>query len=237
MADFSFLSSSDDDSAIDVLISSTIDHCTLETITKLNTSSFTDQTLLPPHLESRFRRLKSHLPTTQNELLTRNQRNGTSKKEILRNGESSFLFDSDPGSSNSDLDKGFDEKVRKGFPSRGLDTGNWEVGCVEKGEWRNGSGSSREVEDSKGVVCSCFGGKGLGFKRKSGRKMGNEVLRDLGSLSRMEQRDVMKMALKEEERIAKEAERIVEWARQASERVNVGDLEEEEEDDEFGDDR
>ncbi|GAB2258333.1 hypothetical protein Droror1_Dr00014493 [Drosera rotundifolia] len=242
MADFSFLSSSSDDSAIDELISSTIDHCTLETITKLNTSSFTDQTLLPPHLESGFRRLKSHLPTTQNELLTRIQINGHTKKGKLRDGQSSTRFNSDPESSNSGLDEGFNKGLRIGFSSRGLDTGNWELGSVEKGEWRNGSGSfgsgsSREVEDSKGVVCSCFGGKGLGFKRKSGKKIENGVLGDLGSLSRREQRDVMKMVLKEEERIAKEAERIVEWARQASARMDIGDLEEEEEDDELGDDR
>lgn len=35
----------------------------------------------------------------------------------------------------------------------------------------------------------------------------------------MLQRDVMKMALKEEGRISKEAERIVKWARQTSARL------------------
>lgn len=155
----------------------------------------------------------------------------------MRDGQSSTWFNSDPESSNSGLDEGFNKGLRTGFSSRGLDTGNWELGSVEKGEWRNGSGSSREVEDSKGVVCSCFGGKGLGFKKKSGKKIENGVLGDLGSLSRREQRNVMKMVLKEEERIAKEAERIVEWAMQASARMDIGDLEEEEEDDELGDDR
>ncbi|XP_062073031.1 uncharacterized protein LOC133777450 [Humulus lupulus] len=57
MADFSFLSDTDD-SAVEELISQTRDLCVLEQVSAINCSGFVD-TLLPSDLESRFNRLKS----------------------------------------------------------------------------------------------------------------------------------------------------------------------------------
>lgn len=55
----------------------------------------------------------------------------------------------------------------------------------------------------------------------------DELLSDLGSFSRKQQQKMLKKALKEEEKISREAEKIVEWAKHASARMNVSDIEDE----------
>lgn len=55
----------------------------------------------------------------------------------------------------------------------------------------------------------------------------DELLSDMGTFSTKEQQRILKKAMKEEEKISREAEKIVKWAKQASARINVSDIEDE----------
>lgn len=55
----------------------------------------------------------------------------------------------------------------------------------------------------------------------------DELLSDLGSFASKKQQKMLKKAMKEEQKISREAEKIVEWAKQASARMNVLDIEDE----------
>ncbi|KAD4384928.1 hypothetical protein R6Q59_010945 [Mikania micrantha] len=61
--DFSFLTDSDDERAVEDVLSQAMDHSVLEQIAAINCSSFSTADNLPTDLENRFRKLKS-LPTT-----------------------------------------------------------------------------------------------------------------------------------------------------------------------------
>ncbi|KAI4327933.1 hypothetical protein L6164_020340 [Bauhinia variegata] len=51
----------------------------------------------------------------------------------------------------------------------------------------------------------------------------DEFLSDMGSFSAKKQQKMLKKAMKEEEKISQEAEKIVKWAKQASARMSVED--------------
>lgn len=55
----------------------------------------------------------------------------------------------------------------------------------------------------------------------------DELLSDLGSFSSKKQQKMLKKAMKEEQKISREAEKILEWAKQTSARMNVLDIEDE----------
>ncbi|KAJ0020669.1 hypothetical protein Pint_31827 [Pistacia integerrima] len=59
----------------------------------------------------------------------------------------------------------------------------------------------------------------------------DEFLLDLGIFSVKEQQKMLKKAMKEEEKVSREAEKIVKWAKQASMRMSPHDIE-----DQFSDD-
>ncbi|KAG5007893.1 hypothetical protein AAZX31_09G197400 [Glycine max] len=61
-------------------------------------------------------------------------------------------------------------------------------------------------------------------KKKSKENWGDDhLLSELGSFSRKEQQKMPKKAMKEEEKVSREAEKIVQWAKQESARFNLGD--------------
>ncbi|XP_057477133.1 uncharacterized protein LOC130764819 [Actinidia eriantha] len=65
-------------------------------------------------------------------------------------------------------------------------------------------------------------------KRVSRKKSNREkFLSDLGIFSEKEQQKILKKAMKEEEKINREAEKIVKWAKQTSARMNISDIEDE----------
>ncbi|KAF5735233.1 putative protein TPRXL [Tripterygium wilfordii] len=61
----------------------------------------------------------------------------------------------------------------------------------------------------------------------------DDLLSDLGTFSVKEQQKILKMAMKEQQKISHEAEKIVKWAKQASARMNFHDIEDELSDDEI----
>ncbi|KAM6586872.1 hypothetical protein CsatA_009477 [Cannabis sativa] len=56
----------------------------------------------------------------------------------------------------------------------------------------------------------------------------DELLSDLGSFSFKEQRKILKMAMKEQQKISREAQKIVKMAKQASARMNVSGIDDDE---------
>lgn len=74
------------------------------------------------------------------------------------------------------------------------------------------------------VCCFCYSSKKGGHKKKS--KTSADVsfsrnMEDVNLFSVEEQEKMLKMAMKEEERINKEAERVVSWVKQESARMDA----------------
>ncbi|WMV08449.1 hypothetical protein MTR67_001834 [Solanum verrucosum] len=106
-------------------------------------------------------------------------------------------------------------------------------------------GSKVNLED--GIVCfhprkqgvGCSPKMGFNKKGKENRGMsmglkwakGDEFLSDLCIFSSKNQEKLMKKAMEKQEKINREAEKIVKWAKQASARMDVSSIEEELSDD------
>ena len=73
------------------------------------------------------------------------------------------------------------------------------------------------------VCCFWYSSKKSGHrkKRKSSPEVSLSNMEDVNLFSVEEQDRMLKVAMKEEERISKEAERVVNWVRQESTRMDV----------------
>ncbi|KGN53447.1 uncharacterized protein LOC101211778 [Cucumis sativus] len=283
MADFSFLSDTDD-SAVEDLLSQTQDLCLLEQISAINCSSFTHSDL-PSDLESRFRKLKSFpaaKSNTRSGFDSRNSRSVHSADESL--GDDFAVFS--PSKQSNKKEVGFSPKSQsQHLPDNSSKIGN-STSPMDNQDRNNGSSrskskcryvsspsnssfSSGEIDEisvpkrdgkvrsksksESGYSASppqspprktgCFwcSPKKTSEKKNSGNKIlenglgwgkNNEFLADLNIFSAKEQEKILKKAMKEEEKINREAEKIVKWAKQASARMNISDIEDELSDDE-----
>ncbi|XP_042503291.1 uncharacterized protein LOC122080397 [Macadamia integrifolia] len=54
----------------------------------------------------------------------------------------------------------------------------------------------------------------------------DEILSDMSTFSLKEQQKKLKKALKEEEKVTREAEKVVDWVKQASARIDISAIEE-----------
>jgi len=64
-------------------------------------------------------------------------------------------------------------------------------------------------------------------KKKSKENWSDEFLSSFGSFSMKEQQKMLKKAMKEQEKVNREAEKIVQWAKQASARMKTSDIDDE----------
>lgn len=88
-----------------------------------------------------------------------------------------------------------------------------------------------EPQSSQGPLC-CFGfssKKTNGRKRRSSRAETNwekkdGILSDTSTFSVKEQEGRLKKALEEEEKVAREAERVVQWVKQESARMDAASI-------------
>ncbi|XP_071700915.1 uncharacterized protein [Rutidosis leptorrhynchoides] len=310
--DFSFLTDSDDEKAVQDLISQAMDHSVLEQIAAINCSSFSNSDNLPSHLENRFRKLKS-LPTTTAAVATGSRfppaksksftpssghdsnsnehrppfstdksspdehsdenrdpaeskqkpksefsnRNGLKSESELKSGSGLSKSPSDPWSlsspesepkacdrrsqkQHSDENRGFSKSAKSKLKLK-----SYKPRLIES-ESDSGSGSLSPPRRSIGCLwCSPKKEKSVGRKQGKENRLISKSLssKDWGSeyddeflktFSIKEQNKMMKQAMKEEEKINKEAEKIVKWAKQASDRMmNVSGLSLHDEDHEF----
>ncbi|XP_030472144.2 uncharacterized protein LOC115690050 [Syzygium oleosum] len=259
MADFSYLSDTDD-SAVEELISQTKDLCVLEQIAAINCSSFAaaaaddgGDTLLPSDLESRFRKLKS-FPLSKPQTALRSSSNR--KTEPALDGEARPKPDAKPedprgngrGSSGSDSWNSSAEEVvfspavrNPDEKSRGEHTVEYDpvysptyhsdTSKKSKSKTKAKAKSPSPSPPRKAGCFWCSPKKPTPRKRDESRAIEkgmsrsfkwmeeDEVLSDLGGFSVKEQKKLLKKAMKEEERISREAEKIARMARQASARM------------------
>ncbi|XP_055820821.1 uncharacterized protein LOC129889524 [Solanum dulcamara] len=260
MADFSFLSDSDNEKAVEELLSQAMDQSVLEQVAAINCSGFTDS-ILPTQLETRFRKLKS-LPaapiTRKPSTLTRNSRSfGSSEftntpKTKKIDGENEKIEGSPVVEKGSkvNLEDGFVEKQTK-----------LNVNSVENDVSSKTPNGKRGKTSSFGPISSpsdswnsskdclsppaktgcfwCSPKKGFNKKGKENRgvSMGlkwgkdDDLLSDLSTFSSKNQEKLMKKAMEEQEKINREAEKIVKWAKQASARMDVSSIADELSDD------
>ncbi|GAB4857909.1 hypothetical protein Ancab_015814 [Ancistrocladus abbreviatus] len=235
MADSSFRSDTDD-SAVEEIISEAIDHSVLKQVAALNCASFSDS-VLPHHLESRFQRLKtfpssSNPPPTQFE--SPNKNNDSLHKPKLPN-EPEPPFQQNPKSSPSSSSNSSFEKENRSKPKEkeGVDA-KWRSGSFS---FRSNSSPEMESPPRKSGCLWCSPKKRVSRKKSKGSRVGglgidwgktDEIFGDLGSsFSSKEHKKILKKAMKEEEKISREAEKIVKWAKQASARMDVSSFEDE----------
>lgn len=157
------------------------------------------------------------------------------ENELKRNLRSKSDYFSSKSSKSTEKSK-FSEKnlrTRSGSSRSNSSTGNAlgerkGVRSMEKGIGLSLSRSnSSDLSPSPPKRSGCFwcsSKKGSGKKNMVNRGIGDELLSDLSILSAKEQRKLMVKAMREEEKINRKAEKIVQWAKQGSARMNISDI-------------
>ncbi|KAA8528177.1 hypothetical protein F0562_035572 [Nyssa sinensis] len=269
MADFSFLSDSDE-SAVEELLSQAMDHSVLEQVAAINCSGFTSDSVLPTQLETRFQRLKSFPVTkpkspylgtgnnsasslkphfendlknlggtktdSENVFLSPTKENPVEKKGLKSESQSRSVSSPSKSSNSSTGDAIFSPMKENPDGKKGLKSKSRSGSFLSPSNSSNLSMESLSPPRKTGCFwCSpkkdsrkkSNGNRFAGIDRDWGKK--DEFLSDLdlGSFSTKEQQKMLKKAIKEEEKISREAEKIVKWAKQASARMDVSGIEDE----------
>ncbi|PHU28972.1 hypothetical protein BC332_01065 [Capsicum chinense] len=248
MGDFSFLSDDDSDTekAVDDLLEQAMDHSVLQQIAAINCSGFNDSSL-PTHLETRFRKLKS-LPaahtTPKPSSFTRNSRSFCSSEfpKNEKNCDENKKFEgSSVGEKGGEvnLEDWFVEKQTrsKDVLSKTPDGKRGKKSKASSDSW-NFSQDCLSPPTKTGCFW-CSPKKGSSKKGKENRSVSmglkwgkdDELLSDLSTFSLKNQEKLMKKAMEEQEKVNREAEKIVKWAKQASARMDVLSIEDELSDD------
>ncbi|KAL9447758.1 hypothetical protein AB3S75_015267 [Citrus x aurantiifolia] len=277
MADFGNFSDTDEESAVEDVITQAKELSVLEQVSAINCSGFTDDSVLPTELESRFRKLKSfpatvkpktHINDNHHHIEKRTQSlhhhsNPISKAELLSDSKqnpggkpglgtakSISSCDSSPSSAifseskqNSGGEIYFKENSRHGSFSASASVPVVAVSSKLKLKSKSKSFSSPLSSPSSWMDLpssppsppqrkGCFWCSPKSASKKKSRESpifgddldwGNkndEFLLDLNTFSVKEQEKILKKAMKEQERVSREAEKIVKWAKQESMRIS-----------------
>ncbi|KAL7111963.1 hypothetical protein ACP275_05G122500 [Erythranthe tilingii] len=259
MDDF-FSDDSDGEKAVEELLSQAMDSTVLEQVAAINCAGFT-KTDLPSHLETRFQRLKSlPSPAAKPAPLATKSFSFSNPSELKKNEPKKS--DSGEEKTAEDKGEEVHPKCSKKVPEEKnclsgsesfspLKKKNPRVKMEEKGNKSfSSSSSSFEGFSSRSVSPPAKSGCFLCSPKKSARKnkenrgldLGinwgkkqddDDFLSDLSNNSmNYNQRKLMKKAMAEEEKICREAEKIVKWAKQYSSRMDISSIEDELSDDE-----
>ncbi|CAA0838292.1 Unknown protein [Striga hermonthica] len=244
-----FFSDSDGEKAVEELLSQAMDSTVLEQVAAINCAGFTGAGL-PSHLETRFHRLKSLPPpaapkppaslSSKSFDLSRpaepEQPSTHEEKKVPATRSTKF-----PEEKSSPPDAG-------GSPFSSLEENGRKM--EKRGRRESVSSSSSSSFSSQSVSPPAKGGcfmcspKKIPSRKKKNKenrgldlgldwgKNDDKLLSDLSNFSVKSQRKMMKKAMEEEERVCREAEKIVNWAKQASARMDVTGIEDELSDDE-----
>ncbi|KAK4401063.1 hypothetical protein Sango_1212400 [Sesamum angolense] len=203
-----FFSDSDGEKAVEDLLSQAMESTVLEQVAAINCAGFTDSGL-PSHLETRFQRLKSFPSSTA-------KPTSLSTKSFSLSHPAEF------------------KKVESVNEAKSSDSGE------EKNGERSEKVSSTCLKKSpvEKFVCPPLNCLTMGVfhlsrrihERKCRRREENHILPLLGMNFPVEKDD--KKAMEVEDRISREAEKIVKWAKHASARMDVSSIEDELSDDE-----
>ncbi|KAI3468482.1 hypothetical protein Pfo_025145 [Paulownia fortunei] len=270
MADF--FTDSDDEKAVEELLSQAMDMAILEQVAAINCAGFKDSDL-PSHLETRFQNLKCFpSSTTKPASLSTQSFDLSHSSQFKRSNSVNKTKNSDSSEGkNGELTEKVERKLepcKKGFsprlkkspetincfsPSKSSNSGSFPPSKKNpRGKpWKKGrkspSCSSWEGFSSRSVSPPGKSGCFLCSPNKVSRKKNNEnrgldlgldwgkhdeFLSDLSNFSVKSQQKMMKKAIKEEEKICREAEKIVKWVKHASAGMDVSGIEDEPRDDE-----
>ncbi|XP_047968721.1 uncharacterized protein LOC125212557 [Salvia hispanica] len=241
MADF--FTDSDDDKAVEELLSQAMDATVLEQVAAVNCAGFNDDGL-PSHLQARFQKLKTFPSSAANPT-------PLSTKSFNLSHANDAPNQAKPPLVSSEEEKGAEKNVenqptkcstevpdeKSSFSDTGSPFKEIPQRKLKKNEARSLSHSSYDGFSSRSAsppaksgCFMCSPKKVLKKKNKENRGFdcgkSDELLSDLSNFSVRSQRRMMKKAMEEEERISREAEKIVKWAKQASARMEfsgVGD--------------
>ncbi|XWS62306.1 hypothetical protein CRYUN_Cryun07bG0199100 [Craigia yunnanensis] len=224
MADFGSLSDTDE-SAVEEVISQAQDLCVLEQLSAINCSSFTNS-VLPFDLDSRFRRLKSlPVPVTHTtHQIPYKDYMSDSKPNHRPHRNDPFIPKHPPSSRVS---------VTDSFPQSSLFSPSVPKSCSTS-NYRSFA-SPLPLDSSPPQKPECFWcyPKRLSKKRNKGNRVvdtaldSDEFLSDLATFSVKEQQKMINKAIKEQDKVSREAEKIVNWAKQASARMIFNGMEDE----------
>ncbi|GER28181.1 AAA-type ATPase family protein [Striga asiatica] len=247
-----FFSDSDGEKAVEELLSQAMDSTVLEQVAAINCAGFTGAGL-PSHLETRFNRLKSLPPP-----------DAPKPPAPLSSKSFDLSRPAEPEKPGTDEEKKVPATRSTKFPEEkgySPDAGGSPFSPLEengikmekKGRRKSVSSSSSSSFSSQSVSPPAKGGcfmcspkKAPSRKKKKNKenrgldsgfdwgKNDDKLLSDLSNFSVKSQRKMMKKAMEEEERVCREAEKIVNWAKQASARMDVTGIEDELSDDENG---
>lgn len=279
MADFSFLSDSDNEKAVDELLSQAMDQSILVQIAAINCSGFTDSSL-PTHLETRFQKLKSfpsanskptksssHCCSASSSVSknSKNDKNSVEEKGLRENLNSGFVSAPSKSLSFSDKDEIFQDYDKFSGWKNGLKakseseflasaSNSFDFSAdnetfpsskkIPSGRNRKESKSPSGFSDSSTETLSppqksgCLCCSPIMSSRKKNKEnkvldsnldwgKTDEVFSDLNTFSGKNQKKLLKKTMREEEKISREAEKIVKWAKQASVRMEVSSIDDE----------
>ncbi|KZV20723.1 hypothetical protein F511_26569 [Dorcoceras hygrometricum] len=240
------LSDSDDEKAVEEILAQAMDLCVVEQVAAINLAGL-NNSVLPSHLETRFQKLKSFPSSTKKsgdfegfqEALRKNHGEGKNSENDSSICSKKVPVElSCPSPSKSPVDGIFSPTKTKSNPNE------------RKGRKEIKSESSSSLEDlSSGSLSppvkksGCFLCSPKVVPRKKSRvkkgfdsgldwEKNDDFLSDLSNFSVKSQRKMMKKAMKDEDEICREAEKIVKWAKHASARMDVSGIKDELSDDE-----
>ncbi|KAL6544204.1 hypothetical protein OROGR_010701 [Orobanche gracilis] len=233
-------SDSDGDKAVEELLSQAMDSTILEQVAAINCAGFSDSDL-PPQIETRFQRLKS-LPTKNFNLP---HPPDSSDKRYVEKGRG-IVPTTRPTKSpeeklcSSDSGEGFSpfKENRRGKMEK---NGRGKSPPSSFSSYSSEGFSGRSVSPPVKSGCFLCSPKKVSSKKKNKENRvldlgfdwgkNEELLSDLSNFSVNSQKKMMKKAVEDEERICREADKIVRWAKQASARMVVSGIENEISDD------
>lgn len=244
-----FFSDSDGDKAVEELLSQAMESTILEQVAAINCAGFT-YSGLPSNLETRFQKLKSFPSSAAKPAPLATKSFSLSHPSEIRKIDSvnePKIPDSGEEKNGEKGEDVFSQKIpeRKNCSS---DSGSFSPlkrnprGKMKKKGANSFSSSSPpfEVFSSRSVSppvkSGCFlcspksrkknkENRGLDLGLDWGKH--DQILSDLNSYSMNNQRKMIKKAMEEEEKICREAEKIVKWAKHASARMDFSDIEDE----------
>lgn len=257
MADFGNFSDTDEESAIEDIITQAKELSVLEQVSAINCSGFTDDSVLPTELESRFRKLKSFPATAKPKThINDNHRHIEKRTQSLHHhpsnpiaksvsscdsSSSSAIFSESKQNPDGDIDS--KENSRHGSVSASASVPAVAVSSKSKlksksksfssplsspSSWMDSPSSPPSPPQRKGCLW-CSPKNASKKKSRESPILGDDLdwgvkndgfLSDLNTFSVKEQEKILKKAMKEQEKVSREAEKIVKWAKQASMRIS-----------------
>lgn len=239
-----FVSDSDGEKAVEEILAQAMDLCVVEQVAAINCAGITDSAL-PSHLEARFRKLKSFPSCTKKSSDFDGFQEASRKNQGV--GKNS-------GNESSTCSKKLPVEKSSSSPSKSPEDGvfspiksNPRTKMSRKGLKSQSSSSLEDLSSGslspplKKSGCFLCSPKKMPRKKSKVKKgldseldweKNDEFFSDLSNFSVKSQRKMMKQAMKDEEEICREAEKIVKWAKHASARMDVSGIEDALSDDE-----